>query len=175
MTDSVFCPQCGAALSVPKEATGKKGRCKKCACIFQVPAKPETREEEDERLRRFVEQEAAGKRAEDKSHRPPTARPAQAASGQLAACKTCGKQISRTAPTCPHCGESLPGLRIACPSCGSGNISAGKKGFGLGKAGAGLLLLGPVGLLGGMIGRKKAEFVCNACGRKWRPTPKELK
>ena len=39
------------------------------------------------------------------------------------------------------------------------NIATGQKGFGLGKAAVGGLLLGPVGLLGGMLGRKKLNGV----------------
>jgi tellurium resistance protein TerD len=54
------------------------------------------------------------------------------------------------------------------------NFSTGQKGFGLGKAAVGGLLLGPVGLLGGMLGRKKMELVCQACGKKWKPDPKDF-
>ena len=93
---------------------------------------------------------------------------------EMVNCKTCGKEVSKTAPTCPHCGEEAPGLHIKCPKCNSMNISTGKKGFGLGKAAGGLILLGPVGLLGGMIGRKKIELVCQACGKKWKPDPKDF-
>jgi tellurium resistance protein TerD len=42
----------------------------------------------------------------------------------------------------------------------------GEKGFGLGKAAIGAFLLGPVGLLGGLIGRKKIEVICRACGHR---------
>jgi len=84
----------------------------------------------------------------------------------LANCRTCGQQVSQTAPTCPHCGENSPGLNVACPKCGSRNLSAGQKGFGIGKAAAGAVLLGPVGLVGGMLGRKKTVFVCQDCGHK---------
>lgn len=58
------------------------------------------------------------------------------------------------------------GLR--CPKCGSTQLHAGDKGFGLGKAAAGGLLLGPVGLLGGMIGSKKVMITCLSCGKKWQ-------
>lgn len=56
---------------------------------------------------------------------------------------------------------------IRCPKCGSTQIVAGNKGFGLGKAAAGGLLLGPVGLLGGLIGSKKVMITCLKCGHKW--------
>ncbi len=94
---------------------------------------------------------------------------------KLVNCKTCGKQVSTTAPTCPHCGENAPGVHIRCPKCGSMNIASGQKGYGLGKAAAGGILLGPVGLLGGMIGRKKIELVCQDCGKGWDPSEKPKK
>ena len=92
----------------------------------------------------------------------------------LVASNTCGKEVSGTAPACPHCGESLPGLHISCPQYKSSNTSIGQKGFGLGKAAAGGLLLGPLGLLGGMIGRKKPEFLCQSCGHKWEASAADL-
>ena len=57
---------------------------------------------------------------------------------------------------------------LKCPKCSSTQLHAGSKGFGLGKAAAGGLLLGPVGLLGGMIGSKKVIITCLNCGKKWR-------
>ena len=56
---------------------------------------------------------------------------------------------------------------VCCPKCGSNQIYADRKGFGLGKAAAGGLLLGPVGLLGGMLGSKKVVITCLTCGHKW--------
>ena len=76
--------------------------------------------------------------------------------------------------SCPHCGESLPGLHIKCPICDSMSIAIGQKGFSLGKAAAGGILLGPLGLLGGLIGRKKIEIVCQACEYKWVSSPKDF-
>ena len=57
--------------------------------------------------------------------------------------------------------------KVKCPSCGSAQISAGNKGFGLGKAALGGLALGPVGLLGGLIGSKQTTITCLNCGRRW--------
>jgi hypothetical protein len=57
--------------------------------------------------------------------------------------------------------------QIKCSNCGSTQITAGNKGFGLGKAAVGGLLLGPVGLLGGIIGSKKVIVTCLNCGHKW--------
>jgi hypothetical protein len=56
---------------------------------------------------------------------------------------------------------------IKCPKCGSTQITAGDKGFGLGRAAGCLLLLGPAGLLGGLLGSKRAMITCLKCGNKW--------
>jgi tellurium resistance protein TerD len=48
-------------------------------------------------------------------------------------------------------------------------LAANKKGFGLGKAAAGGILLGPVGLLGGLIGGKKIYITCLKCGNVFEP------
>jgi tellurium resistance protein TerD len=59
--------------------------------------------------------------------------------------------------------------QIKCPKCRSHQITANSKGFGLGKAVAGGLLAGPVGLLGGVIGSKTVVITCLSCGHKWEP------
>lgn len=57
-----------------------------------------------------------------------------------------------------------------CPKCGSISLSAQKKGFGVGKAAAGVFLTGGVaGALAGGIGANKLEITCLACGHKFRP------
>lgn len=58
---------------------------------------------------------------------------------------------------------------IRCPKCKSIQLAANKKGFGLGKAAAGGLLLGPVGLLGGLLGSGKVKITCLKCGNVFRP------
>jgi len=82
-------------------------------------------------------------------------------------CKVCKKTVSELAPTCPNCGEALPGLRIQCPKCSSQHITISKKGFHVGQAAAGGIVLGLVGLAAGMIGSKDYEFACLGCNHKW--------
>jgi Predicted RNA-binding protein (consists of S1 domain and a Zn-ribbon domain) len=57
---------------------------------------------------------------------------------------------------------------VKCPNCGSTQIAASSKGFGLGKAAAGGLLFGAVGLLGGFIGSNKVMVTCLKCGSQWK-------
>ncbi|MDR3602325.1 MAG: TerD family protein [Desulfosporosinus sp.] len=58
---------------------------------------------------------------------------------------------------------------MSCPRCHSTQVTAGKKGFGIGKALVGGVLLGPVGILAGFIGSKNMEFVCLSCKERWSP------
>jgi len=59
--------------------------------------------------------------------------------------------------------------QVRCPVCNSNQITANSKGFGVGKAAAGGLLLGPVGLLGGFVGSGKVKITCMKCGYTWKP------
>jgi tellurium resistance protein TerD len=60
-------------------------------------------------------------------------------------------------------------VQIKCPKCSSTQLTANRKGFGLGNAAVGGLLLGPVGLLGGLIGGGKVKITCLNCGHEWKP------
>lgn len=54
-----------------------------------------------------------------------------------------------------------------CPKCKNGflkAISERKGGFSGGKAALGAVLLGPVGLAAGALGRKKTTYECDNCG-----------
>lgn len=57
---------------------------------------------------------------------------------------------------------------LTCPKCKSTSLSANKKGFGLGKAAGGAILLGPVGLLGGLVGSNKIKITCLSCGHVFK-------
>lgn len=105
-------------------------------------------------------------------------------------CQACKRDFPFKLEKCPHCDfrtahhykyqqpsptvKPATGLEtdtsIVCPKCKAKNsFTAGSKGFGLGKAAVGGLLLGPVGLLGGVIGSNKTVITCLKCGYKWYP------
>ena len=55
-----------------------------------------------------------------------------------------------------------------CPMCGEmttwKKVDESNKGFSVGKAAVGAVLLGPVGLVGGALGKKKESYYCGKCG-----------
>jgi RNA polymerase subunit RPABC4/transcription elongation factor Spt4 len=59
--------------------------------------------------------------------------------------------------------------QVRCPKCGSEQIHADKKGFSAGKAVAGVVLAGGVGLAAGAIGKDKIIITCLKCGNQFKP------
>lgn len=60
-----------------------------------------------------------------------------------------------------------------CPKCGSTSLSANKKGFGAGKAVAGMVVTGGVGgAVFGAVGSGKVVVTCLNCGYKFKPGKK---
>lgn len=55
-----------------------------------------------------------------------------------------------------------------CPMCGEKQkqklVDSTNKGFSVGKAAVGAVLLGPLGLVGGALGKKKQCYYCGNCG-----------
>ena len=72
-------------------------------------------------------------------------------------------------PPLPLSVANDPDAPVRCPKCRSTQITANKKGFGLGKAAVGGVLLGPLGLLGGVIGGNKIRITCLKCGHVFQP------
>jgi tellurium resistance protein TerD len=62
----------------------------------------------------------------------------------------------------------MPEPQMKCPKCRSPELSANRRGFGLGKAVAGGALTGPVGLLAGFMGSGKIKITCLSCGHAWQ-------
>lgn len=54
----------------------------------------------------------------------------------------------------PMCGEKVQWKKV----------DESNKGFSVGKAAVGAVLLGPVGLVGGALGKKKQSYYCGKCG-----------
>lgn len=55
-----------------------------------------------------------------------------------------------------------------CPSCFRKNsypVADGSKGFGIGKAAVGAVLVGPLGALAGFSTKKKLHWYCPDCGK----------
>ena len=103
-------------------------------------------------------------------------------------CPECGNDVSDKASTCPHCGNPInvilstnhneePGEilnieerkteeeKLFCPYCLSSMVQFNKKGFGAGKAVAGVLLTGGIGALAGTLGMNKIHGRCAKCNK----------
>lgn len=92
----------------------------------------------------------------------------------LISCPECGKEISDKAFACPHCGNPMnPQSQqeeeyLCCPKCGSRELHAEHKGFSGGKALAGAIVTGGIGLLAGTIGSRDTQITCLKCGNKFK-------
>lgn len=92
----------------------------------------------------------------------------------LIKCSECGKDVSDKAATCPNCGNPIGQVantdsqaKICCPNCKSDDVEMMKKGFSGGKAAAGVLLTGGVGILAGVIGSNNIMLGCKRCGKRF--------
>ena len=88
-------------------------------------------------------------------------------------CPECGKEISDKALTCPNCGipinqQPQKEEYLCCPKCGSHELHAEHKGFSGGKALAGALVTGGIGLLAGTIGSRDTQVTCLKCANKFK-------
>lgn len=88
-------------------------------------------------------------------------------------CPECGKEVSNKATNCPHCGNPMvqninKEEYLCCPKCHSKELHSEHKGFSGGKALAGAVLAGGIGLLAGTIGSKDVQITCLKCGNKFK-------
>lgn len=89
-------------------------------------------------------------------------------------CIECEKEVSDKANSCPNCGNPISSKKIVdeeyicCPKCNSKEIHSEQKGFSGGKALAGVLVTGGIGLLAGTIGSKDINITCLKCGNKFK-------
>ena len=98
----------------------------------------------------------------------------------LIKCPECGKEISDKAISCPNCGNPMNSQSVkvneveksesylCCPKCGSRELHSEHKGFSGGKALAGAVAVGGIGLLAGTIGSKDVLITCLKCGKQFK-------
>lgn len=58
--------------------------------------------------------------------------------------------------------------KVVCPKCGSEQLTANQKGYSAGKAVAGAVLTGGIGLIAGFHGSKDVIVTCLACGKQFK-------
>lgn len=139
------CSKCGLVCA-PAQSL-----CPKCGGILRENTRRQPRASAAARQRKQVSVRKLGKTA-----------------GGLARCRVCGKNVSPSAQTCPHCGERSPALLKRCPKCNSTRVTAFEGDhFGFGKAAAGAVVLGPLGLLAGLLPTKSTFFKCLDCGKQF--------
>jgi DNA-directed RNA polymerase subunit RPC12/RpoP len=89
-------------------------------------------------------------------------------------CNECGKEVSEKAVSCPTCGNPINSIKeieeeyLCCPKCNSKELHSEQKGFSGGKALAGALLTGGIGILAGTIGSRDVNVTCLKCGNKFK-------
>jgi predicted RNA-binding Zn-ribbon protein involved in translation (DUF1610 family) len=163
------CPACGLGIEFPVHDLGEIVPCPRCGedvILFS-----------EEALKHRESSQASGGRrvahiklpmvAEQSAEKQPS--PVDKSSDQstpaVLRCRICDKEVSPGAQTCPHCGEHAPAATKKFPKCGSTRVTASEgTQFGFGKAAAGSLVLGPVGLLAGLLPTKSTFFKCLKCG-----------
>lgn len=183
---SIMCCYCSRIVQAECALGGKMTPCSHCGKEILVPkpithvptTEPTTagtsRKQEDTTSLPLSSAELMARKytkaAETLGHKSPSSthlRMRKGTDGGLSTCRTCGKDISKSAVTCPHCGEGHPALDLKCPQCRSTNFSVQTRGYSVGRALVGTAFAGPIGLAGGAIGKDKLQYCCASCGRRW--------
>jgi tellurium resistance protein TerD len=166
------CPDCGDRLHSPLADAGTQDACPNCNTQFLVPGKKQLdqlnrrKRAELKHKRQIAEQ---NRELKQKKQREKTeARFRAEKEAELRRQQEIQRQQLKAAEE-PAKPPPEPPAEIKCPVCESTQVTANKKGFGLGKAAVGGLLLGPLGLLGGVIGSGKVKITCLACGHEFKP------
>jgi predicted RNA-binding Zn-ribbon protein involved in translation (DUF1610 family) len=162
---TTICTGCGAEMRVPDHYRGRRIGCTACRIEFTA-LMPEERPFEFPcpACRENIEAEPGW-------------------TGICAPCPHCGENVtipnsdgSFPASEDPACSVAPvqtamrdPAAPVRCPRCSSAQVSANKKGFGGKGAVIGAVLLGPVGLLGGLMGSGKVKITCLKCGNEFSP------
>lgn len=188
---AVYCPTCGKVLFPKIDSTGapilKSSFCSDCNTIYQIIEEPlcnffilsddlikgkylndkyvfekfikqdprYNKEAHVERLKTLIQKNA------DAGHTDEW--------GLLELKELCGIEMEQPEVNPEQKSYFVPSKEVRCPRCGSTSITTQKKGFGVGKAAAGVLAVGLAGALAGGIGANKAVNVCAKCGHKWNP------
>ena len=92
-------------------------------------------------------------------------------------CTKCGKELPNDAMFCSYCGNKVQKTiseekkedLIHCPKCDSTQLTSEQKGFSGGKALAGALVAGGIGILAGTLGSNKIVITCLNCGNQFKP------
>lgn len=80
-----------------------------------------------------------------------------------------GRQIIEDAWRKMKAIESSANNIVSCPRCFSTSLTANKKGYSVGKAAFGAIVVGPLGLAAGGMGSNKVIITCLSCGHQFKP------